>query len=250
MCESSYNCRLLTYPEGQHVTIYRRSINKGEKNAHLSKTFQRTGKQDFEQEEQHCKNVSLSRTKNTIYNIARSNVWEWFITLTFNRELTDSASYDEVTAKLNDFFANLRKRRCPGLKYLIVPELHKDGIHYHFHGLLSNIDGLQFRFSDHYDKNGNPIFNVVNWSFGFTTATRVTDTSRVSSYITKYVTKATEQYLKEKRRYYASRNIERAKGEYYIIDEEEFQEMYRDDIQYVKTVNIPAAHQQVTYYEI
>ena len=31
------------------------------------------------------------------------------------------------------------------MKYIIVPELHKDKEHYHFHGLLANVDNLTFK---------------------------------------------------------------------------------------------------------
>lgn len=141
----------------------------------------------------------MSATKNRIYNIARSNTWDWFITLTFNRDMTDSSEYDTVTRKLTKYLDNFRQRYAPDMKYLIVPELHDDGIHYHFHGLLSDVGKMQFRFSGHFDKKDNPIYNIVNWKLGFTTATRVQDSGRVSWYITKYITKESEFYLKEKR---------------------------------------------------
>lgn len=250
MCDNiteNYNCRLFCYPTGLHVTYYDKTIQKGTKKENLTKSHHNE-KRDKKQE-QHCNNVSLSRTKNAIYNIARSNIWDWFITLTFDREITDSSDYDIVTHKLQNFLENFRKRYSPDMKYLIVPELHNDKEHYHFHGLLSNVENMQFRFSGHYSKD-KPIFNIVNWKYGFTTATRIEDTQRVSSYITKYITKESEQYLKNKKRYYASRNIEKTPPEYFILDEDEFLGLYSDDILYAKTVNIKEANLQVKYYEI
>ena len=243
----SYNCRVLNYPFGQHVTHYTKSINKGEKRETLNKA-NNTDKRD-EKQEKHCKQTSLSRTKNVIYNIARSNTWDWFITITFDRTKTDSSEYDEVTKKLQRFLQDFHKRYAQNMKYLIVPELHKDKEHFHFHGLLSNVENMQFRFSGKFSK-GIPIYNILNWSWGFTTATQVQDTEKVSSYITKYITKASEQYLKNKKRYYASRNIEKAQPEYYNIDKDEFLDMYSEEIKYCKSVNIPIAHQQITYFEI
>lgn len=254
MCDNmtdgfSYNCRVLSYPLGDHVTVYDRTISRGTKNEKLTKSHQKENENRSLKQEEHSKQVSLSRTKNTIYNIARSNIWEWFITLTFDRRITDSSSYDEVVEKLQRTLENIRSRKCPDMKYLIVPELHKDGVHYHFHGLLSNVDGLRFKYSG-LCKKDMPIYNILDWSYGFTTATRVTDTQRVSSYITKYITKASEQYLKEKRRYYASRNIEKAEPIYTVVDKEDFQKTYADRITYCKTINIKQALQQVTYYEL
>ena len=41
-----------------------------------------------------------NRAKNKIYRIARSNNWDWFITLTFDRTKTDASDYDTVINKL------------------------------------------------------------------------------------------------------------------------------------------------------
>lgn len=250
MCDNetgSYNCRLYSYPTNQHVTYYSNTINTGKKNENFIKSYHNE-ERDLKQEE-HCKSVSLNRTKNKIYNIARSNTWDWFITLTFDRGKTDSSDYDQVTEKLQNFLENFRKRYSPNMKYLIVPELHKDGIHYHFHGLLSDVENMKFIFSGHYS-NSKPIYNIESWKYGFTTATRVEDTDKVSSYITKYITKASEQYLKNKKRYYASRNIKKVQPEYFVIDEEDFLNTYGERITYAKTVNVKEANQQIKYYEI
>ena len=94
------------------------------------------------------------------------------------------------------------------------------------------------------------IYNITDWSYGFTTATKVLDTGRVSSYITKYITKSVDEHLKEKRRYYYSRNCHIAEEEHFLLDEEDFRKIYADRIVYVKTVDIPQASQQITYYEL
>lgn len=256
-----YNCRVFDYPTGQHVSIYRKTITRKEKdnlnenepkdagkNEHFTKTYQNDNR--TEEQEEHSKTVSLSRTKNTIYNIARSNEWEWFITLTFDRQKTDASDYDMVTSRLQKFLNNLQQRKCPNLKYLIVPEFHADDTNYHFHGVIADCDGLSFSYSGHDTKDGEPIFNVLNWKFGFTTATRVIDTNRVSSYITKYITKESQIYLKEKNRYYTSRNISRTQADYHIIDEDDFLNLYNDRITYTKSQKVKAAHQQINYYEL
>ncbi len=261
-----YNCRVYDYPTGQHVTIYKRTITRSDDtgneeyedleaeadmdmNVNFTKSYKNEDR--TKEEEEHCKKVSLSGTKNRIYNISRSNVWDWFITLTFDRERTDASDYDIIVRRLQIFLNNLQKRQCPNLKYLIVPEFHDDKTHYHFHGLLSGCEGLRFKFSGHYSKKEKlPVYYILNWKWGFTTATRVYDTQRASSYITKYISKDTGTFLKEKHRYYASRNISRAKPQYFIIDEEDFLKVYGSSITYSKSVTIPEAHQQINYYEI
>lgn len=266
-----YNCRLYDYPAGQHVTIYKKTISRKEKDIlDLKKTRNKTLKNETAENEttdnktnvlkenaerseesiEHSKSVSLSRTKNSIYNIARSNEWQWFITLTFDRNNTDSSDYDMVTCKLHTFMNNLQKRKCRNMKYIIVPELHKDKHHYHFHGLLSGVENLRFCFSGHFDDKDNPVYNILDWKYGFTTATQVKDSEKASSYITKYITKDTDLKLKNKRRYMCSRNIERAKASYHVIDEEEFLQTYSDRITWAKNIKVPPAHQSINYYEL
>ena len=261
-----YNCRVYDYPTGQHVTIYTRTISRSENlrvedkddfedlevEADMNENFTKSYKNEdrTKEQEDHCKKVSLSSTKNRIYNISRSNLWDWFITLTFDRERTDASDYDLVVRRLKIFLNNLQQRQCPDLKYLIVPEFHADNKHYHFHGLLSGCDGLRCKYSGHDTKDGQPIYNILNWTWGFTTATRVYDTQRVSSYITKYITKESCIFLKEKHRYYCSRNINRAKPQYFIVDQEDFLKVYGSSIVYAKSVKVPDANQMINYYEL
>lgn len=244
--ENAYNVKLLTYPHGQQVTLYKKAIQAGIKNENLRRDYknvERTKEQSV-----HNLTVSLNRTKNNIYNIARSYSWEWFITLTFNRDLTDASNYDLVVKKLSTFTHNLVNRQCPDLKYLIIPELHKDKENYHFHGLLANTNGLDFVFSGKFDKHNRPIFNISNWSWGFTTATLVGHSAKASNYITKYVTKDSERYLYGKHRYYS--NCKKTQAEKLVVNKQDFLEMYADDISYMSTKTIKPANQIINYFEI
>lgn len=247
-CESteSYNAKLYNYPTGQHVTIYDNTITKRETSENFRRDYINEDRTDEQRE--HCMAVSMARTKNSIYNIARSHVWKWFVTFTFNRQDTDASDYDLVTKKIKKNMNNIQQRKCPDLKYLIVPELHADGTNYHFHGLLAGCDGLDFIFSGHFDEQGRPVFNIPSWTWGFTTATLVGDTVRSSGYICKYVTKDTERCLYNKRRYFS--NAKKTECEKLVIDKYEFLEMYGDDISYMKDVYIEEAHQHVTYLEM
>ena len=92
--------------------------------------------------------------------------------------------------------------------YLVVPEQHKDGA-FHFHGLFSGIDYLPFTFSGKLDKQGRPIYNIGSYKWGFTTATKVGDSAKASSYLCKYVTKDLCAVTAGKKRYWASKNVKR-----------------------------------------
>lgn len=165
---------------------------------------------------------SSTRCKQTLYDYARSNVWEWFATITFNSELFDRTDYDLLRKKLGKFLNNLKNRYCPNMKYLGVPELHKDGISWHFHLLLSNIDELTFiraingKIGSKYyglpliDNNGREVYVCDKFKkLGHCTFTRVSDTLKASNYITKYLTKQQDILLSGKRRIVKSNNLDK-----------------------------------------
>lgn len=257
-----YNCRVYSYESGQHVTFYKRAITQGKEefcedteidteSCTASRQTENSTEERTVEAEEHSKKTSCSRSKNQVYRIARSNVWDWFITLTFDRTQTDASDYDTVIQKLQNFLEDARKRKCPDMKYLIVAELHKDRKHYHFHGLLANADNLRFAYSGRDDrKSGRCIYNILDWTWGYTTATRVGDSARASSYITKYITKDVDLHLEHKRRYYYSRNCNIAEKELYLMDEENFLRVYADRIKYTKSVVVPQANQIINYYEL
>lgn len=173
--------------------------------------------QDFEKKD--SARISYSRTIRKIYDIARSDSWDWFVTLTFNGDKIDRYDYVVVGKKLSDWLSNLR-RQNPDLKYLVVPEQHEDGA-YHFHGLFKNVSESEFVFSGCISRKNYELNKVYNWStykWGFTTATKVKDTSRASSYLCKYITKELCIMTKGRKRYWASRNVKLPKEEELFVD--------------------------------
>lgn len=198
----------------------------------------------------HSLQVSLNRTKNVIYDLAKSNDWEWFITFTFDPNRYDSTDYDVVVKMLKRFIDNMRKNYAPNMVYLIVPELHADGRKFHFHGLLTNVQWMEFEPSGIRDNDGEMIYNVLRWKYGFSTASKIKNTVRASAYITKYITKDCVQHTKNKRRYFASRNIKRPVEQKLNIDLGllDIIQTYKPD--FMKSTVVPAAHQRVTYLEI
>lgn len=200
-------------------------------------------------DESRSKLVSNNRAKQKIYEIARSNMWEYFITLTFKE---DRYNYELLTKKLSKWINNVRTNYAPGMKYIFVPELHKDGA-LHFHGIVSNIGNLPLVDSGHTDKNGNPIYNIDCYKMGFTTATKVTDSGRVASYMTKYITKDLISYSKGKKKYWASKNLNKpCITDYHITSEEieDFLVRNLDITTYVKTIDNPLSHMKIKIVEL
>ena len=105
--ETVYNCRRYQYETGEHITFYHHAINAGKEkpeDSQLNKTHDISDRTP--EAEKHAMAVSASRAKNNVYRIARSNKWDWFITLTFDRTKTDASDYDLVVYRLHKFVSN------------------------------------------------------------------------------------------------------------------------------------------------
>ena len=197
----------------------------------------------------HSLQSSYNRTKNMIYYIARSNVWDWFVTLTLSPEKIDRYDYDLCSKVVRNFFNNIRKRYSRDMIYLIVPEMHKDGA-FHFHGLIGNAPELSFVDSGIKDNFGIPIYNLKNWRYGFSTASPVQDTARVASYICKYITKDFCAQSKGKRRYWASLNCHRAEiytAQANAPEMEEWKDVIYEHMTWCKNVD---GYVSVNYFEL
>lgn len=158
---------------------------------------------------------SMCRTKNRVYYLARSNVWDWFVTLTFDPGKVDSMCYDACVSKLGSFLRTCR-RKCPDVRYLMVPEHHKSG-RFHFHGLFAGCDSLGFLDSGKRDGR-HVVYNIGSYKLGFSTATRIDDNRKVTQYIGKYITKELCAVSVGRKRYWASRNLAEAETEEYFLE--------------------------------
>lgn len=134
---------------------------------------------------------AMRRAKNRVDDLIACNPWDYFITLTLDPEQIDRSNYDAVIRKLNTWLSNRVQRR--GMRYVMVPEYHADGEAIHFHGVISGGD-FRLKYSGHRKRIGGKlkrIYNVTDWTLGYTTAIKCDDNSRaVAAYIGKYITKA------------------------------------------------------------
>ncbi|WP_411338353.1 hypothetical protein [Ruminococcus gauvreauii] len=261
-----YNVRLKHFQDGEVQTrIYSHGVNSGyarsspEKSEMVVEPFTNTKVRvvtSFTEEEkrkEECLYKSMKRAKQKIYDVARANIWEYFVTLTFNPDRVDRYDYSACTKKLAKWLDNTKQRVNHDFKYLVVPELHKDGA-YHFHGLIANCEGLQIVPSGHLDARGNVIYNINSYDLGFTTATKVQENAAVTKYITKYTTKELCQNSKGKKKYWASRNCDLPLVEDYWLDTSDKEMLHEELIQDVmsfKTLDymMDVRKRQVSYYE-
>lgn len=203
-----YNVRIKTYPDGHKQYFWSENpifrldeendppelIENAKRQRHFAKlrreiqSFDRVENIDCEDASFFRYKCNLSRSVNEIYDIARSNEFEWFITLTLDGKKVNRYDYISCADAIKKFTDRLRKLGC---KWLIVPEQHKDGA-YHFHGLEAGDLPLTPSGKLWYDKIAQrkvPIYNLANYEFGFTSATRIMYPERTASYVAKYLTK-------------------------------------------------------------
>lgn len=197
----------------------------------------------IERKKEHSLYSSLNRTRSALYMYARQCNWEYFITLTYSPDKIESRyDFSLCMKKAHKWIDNCKQRKAKDLLYLLVPEQHKDGA-WHIHGLLCNTTGLTFTDSGkRFD--GKIVYNLDDWKLGFSTATKVTDTYKVSNYITKYITKDLCAVTPGKQRYFVSKSIPKPKTFTALIDPDEvgsfIQEVadsYGADLEYQKDVS-------------
>lgn len=255
-----YNVRLYNYVDDRkQVRIYSRPIvsgvNSEERTKKRLETLRRnqvdSSARTLEQIEKSREN-SMNRTKNKIYEIARSNQWEYFITFTFNPQKVNSKNYDYVVQIIHDWLKKIKKEYAPDLYYMLVPELHADKKKWHFHGLLGNVGNIQFTDSGH-KSGGDIIYNMPQFLYGFSTATKVKDSNKVSGYITKYITKDLCAMTENRKRYWISTNVNRPDPVGYHMKPDEIACLLEDiseDVMHMKTVEFPQADQKIKYIEM
>lgn len=158
---------------------------------------------------------SIRRSKDKVFDIVKMNDWDFFFTGTLSEDCgVDRYDVDEVCKKVNTFMYNLVKRGKV-IRYILVPEYHKDGaVHYHGFIKSSNTLRLCFALNPHTGKvirkgkKRHCIFNWLDWSFGHTTLMRCYGSvDNMSKYFCKYITKSADFPMKH--RYYAGGDVVR-----------------------------------------
>lgn len=153
---------------------------------------------------------NLSRAKNTVREYALCNPWDYWCTFTIDPQKYDRHNLDAFMRDFAKFLNNYNSYNCPQeykVKYLLVPEQHKDGA-WHLHGFIKGI-----KPSDLYvNQYGYLTWKQYEQKFGFISMDKIKDLDKASSYILKYMTKDTDKNVTDLHRhlYYASHGLEKA----------------------------------------
>lgn len=179
---------------------------------------------------------SMRRAKSRLRRLALANEFRWFVTLTLSPEKVDRYDDAQVVRKLTTWAHNQVRRK--GLKYILVPERHKDGA-IHFHGFFN--DALEAVASGHRDKHGHMIYNLPGWNLGFTAAIECYgDYAGAVAYVCKYIGKQGDKPAG--RWYYSGGDLQEPAAVYGEISPQELQEQYGKR---VFVFNVPGASMAV-----
>lgn len=128
---------------------------------------------------------SLSRARSRIYELAACNEFEFFCTFTIDGEKLDRYDLTAYRKSFTHFIRNENARRLidDKIRYLVIPERHKDGA-WHMHGLLSGL-------SEQLEKNKYGYMDWPRYSerYGFFNCSRIKDRQATAGYMVKYITK-------------------------------------------------------------
>lgn len=198
---------------------------------------------------------SVKRSRDKIFDLVMCNDWSYFFTGTLGHTEFDPTSAKAALKPLQDWLSHAVSRY--GLKYILVAELQPVSKHIHFHGFIN--DALKMvdsgtKLYRHCPKpikdvtalkrgyslsDGNIVYNVPLWKFGFTTAIKTYNGSQsCAQYIMKYVTKENKEIFG--RYYWSSRNLCRSPNLY-------FKNVEYDSLP-LATYHIPRTQRKMKYY--
>lgn len=148
----------------------------------------------FEESENEERAVRRAKTCVTDYVMTNVDLTN-FVTYTLDSKKIDRYDEKEIYKKMRNWLSNRVKRK--GLKYILVPELHKDKA-WHFHG-FTNVE--------------------LKWDYGFQLTREIksdADRDNRIKYITDYVKKDMVKF--NGRRYLHSNNLEKPTKIYCNVD--------------------------------
>ena len=86
----------------------------------------------------HKLNSNISRAKARIFELGMCNSWEYFITCTLDQQKYDRSNLKKFQTDIALFIRHQRAKHKSEIKYLFIPEKHKDG-NWHIHGFITGL---------------------------------------------------------------------------------------------------------------
>ena len=151
---------------------------------------------------------SISRSKARVFELAMCNEFKYFCTFTQDEKKRDRFDLKEFRKDFAQFVRNLNRGREEKIKYLLIPEQHKNGA-WHMHGFLMGLNSDDLRLFTLNEKLPERIRKpiakgvaIYDWTayrrkFGYFTCTEIDNHTACAKYITKYISKDFQKSVRE-----------------------------------------------------
>lgn len=167
--------------------------------------------EELQKREQENRHRYIYQVRTKIKDYILNNHFDTFWTLTFDPKICDEAiedeyRYEEMRKWLHKMRARHRRNSDEKFNYIAIPERHKNG-QIHWHMLTGGLDVELIDSGKTYKKQ--KIYNCPDWEHGFTNVQLMRSKSKISSYVTKYITKDLlySPVRKNKRKYWSSKGL-------------------------------------------
>ena len=187
-----------------------------------------------------CQRISLSRSKRFIREISLCNDFEYFVTLTVNKEICDrydvDVCQDHLKHILKNYQLNMKKTYKKDFKYILITEKHKDGA-FHFHGLMKGLGEL------YTNSQGYLSCKYFDDRLGFNSFSKIQDYNKCCNYITKYIT---QDCVKNSHNqvYMCSRGLKKA-DKYEILPVSDDIFTFENDFCCIRDVNVEKENKEI-----
>ena len=166
---------------------------------------------------------NIRRAKAKVKEYVLCNDWDYFITLTLDPKKYDRYNLNKFRNDLTMWIRNISRNRDKKIKYVLIPEQHRDGA-WHMHGFVSGLnddDVKLFSIDDRIPKyikdklkEGQEVYNWTKYmdKFGFCDLEPIRNLEKAVNYVMKYITKELDNCVKEVggHLYYCSRGLNQA----------------------------------------
>lgn len=151
--------------------------------------------------------TNIARARQKVFEYAICNDWDWFVTLTINPNKYDRHDLKSYYKDFSKWLLNYQRLNDIKIKYLFIPELHKDGA-WHMHGFISGLPESHLKINS----NGYLDWFPYKSKFGYISLDRIKNPDACAKYITKYVSKNLGADARElnSQLYYCSKGLQTA----------------------------------------
>ena len=197
---------------------------------------------------------NISRVKAKLYEYAYCNPWDYFVTFTIDPAKFDRHDLERYHKELAQWIRDYNKKHNLKLKYLFIPEQHKDGA-WHEHGFIYGLPVSHLTAFEMENHLPNYILNklandedIYNWEayaekFGYCIIEPVRNADAAAKYVTKYITKDLSRCVTDlnAHMYYCSKGLQRAQEVKRGILREDFTDIAPIDYEneYVRVAWLP-----------